>query len=159
MHDGRVLRNSLIYQAASDNQRKEILFPNGSFLLGDAAFPCLDWLITPFKDVGNLSRDQKKFNSKHHSPTRVHNERAFGILKGRFRKLKCLDIINIADINNIVTAAVILHNICIQNGNRGEDFQEVHDPDDYDPNLFENMYRDDSSAIEKRNHLVRMVNE
>ena len=47
-------------------------FQNGTFLLGDAAYPCIDWLVTPFKDDENRSQDQKRFTSKHHSPTRVH---------------------------------------------------------------------------------------
>ena len=37
VHDGRVLRNSLIYQASLDPIRKNEIFPNGSYLLGDAA--------------------------------------------------------------------------------------------------------------------------
>lgn len=52
VHDGRVLRNSQIFQA-TENARNQNIFPNGTYLLGDAAYPCLDWLITPFKDLGS----------------------------------------------------------------------------------------------------------
>jgi len=45
-----------------------------------------------------------------------------------------MDIVNIADINYIVTAAVCLHNNCIRKGDHGEDFAEAFNFDDYGPN-------------------------
>ena len=124
-------------------------------MLADAAYPCLDWIITPFKDNGNLTREQKKFNKKHHAPTRVHIERAFGLLKGRFRKMKSLEMSNVENMNEIVIAVACLHNICLQNGDLGE---EYIDPEDYDPNLFENIFPNDNIGTEKRDHLVALVN-
>ncbi|KAJ8909746.1 hypothetical protein NQ315_014015 [Exocentrus adspersus] len=53
---------------------------------GDSAYPNIQWLIAPFKDTGNLSADQKYFNFKH-SSARIVVEHAYGLLKGRFRRL------------------------------------------------------------------------
>ena len=84
-------------------------------------------------------------------------ERAFRLLKGRFRKLKSLDICNIPEINDIVTAAVCLHNICIRSGDLGEGFDDkYHDNDE--ENILENLYNDNATGVAKRNHLVRIVN-
>ena len=102
VHDGRVFRNSGIWHVKMQTKRM-CSFQMELFLLGDAAYPCIDWFVTPFKDNGNLSQE-KSFNSIHHSQTRVHIERAFGLSKDRFRKLKCMNINNVANINQIVTA-------------------------------------------------------
>ena len=48
-------------------------------------------MITPFKDHGNLTPQQLRFNFIH-SSTRMVIERAFSLLKGRFRRLKYLDM-------------------------------------------------------------------
>lgn len=45
VHDARVLKNSEIYWLATNTDNK---FPGNVHLLGDAAYPLLDWLLTPF---------------------------------------------------------------------------------------------------------------
>lgn len=77
-HDATVLRSSELFQQ-SDN-----LCPQGYNLLGDSAFPLLGWLVTPFRDHGNLTREQLHFNVCL-SKTRQVIERSFGLLKCRFR--------------------------------------------------------------------------
>jgi hypothetical protein len=52
-HDATVFRGFDLFL-----QNNEII-PQGSYLLGDSGFPILRWLITPFRDHGNLSRQQK----------------------------------------------------------------------------------------------------
>jgi hypothetical protein len=46
-------------------------------------------LLTPFRDNGRLTLEEKRYNSAH-SATNI--ERVLGLLKGKFRKLKFLDI-------------------------------------------------------------------
>jgi hypothetical protein len=49
-------------------------------------------------------------------------EQTFGILKGRFRKLKMMDVEIISDINILVCAACTLHNICSEHEDEIEQF-------------------------------------
>lgn len=67
-HDSRVSKRSPLYddiQADPDQ-----IVPGNTHILGDAAYN--SWLLVPFKDYGKLSNQKK---------------RAFGVLKGRFRRL------------------------------------------------------------------------
>ena len=64
---------------------------------------------------------------------------------------------NMEDVNHVVTAAVCLHNICIWNGDLGEEYMDP-DTDDYDPNLFENIVDNDAIGTTKRDQLVALVN-
>jgi len=60
------------------------IFPDNYFLVGDSAHSCLQQLIVPYKDNGQLTRNQRKFNQKLNS-CRVVVENTFGCLKQRFR--------------------------------------------------------------------------
>lgn len=106
LHDCRLLKKSSLYERGM----------NGNFgtdiLLGDSAYPCLPWLIPPYKDNGNLTQQQKVFNYNH-SATRIVIENAFGLLKGRFRRLTYFNNNSIEFIVQCVIAACVLHNICI----------------------------------------------
>ena len=102
VHDSRVLRNSDIFYSASN--RHDDFFPNNSHLLGDTAYPLQTWIMTPYKDNGHLTEQQKTYNHLHCS-TRMVIERAFALLKGRFRRLKYVDIDKVDDIPKIVIAS------------------------------------------------------
>ncbi|XP_017470166.1 PREDICTED: putative nuclease HARBI1 [Rhagoletis zephyria] len=78
-HDSWVLQNSPVYNNLTT-------LCGDYYLLGDSAYPCSDCIITPFKDNGHLTRDQKYFN-KQLSKCRILIEHSFGILKQRFRQL------------------------------------------------------------------------
>ncbi|KAJ8910922.1 hypothetical protein NQ315_014256 [Exocentrus adspersus] len=121
MHDARVFRRSSLYRLATSSKQK--LFYNKFHLLGDSAYPSLEWLVTPFKNNGHLNEAQKKFNYDH-SATRIVVENTFGLWKGRFRKLQKFDNYSIPFIVNCVVARCVLHNICIAKGYFSEDFFE-----------------------------------
>lgn len=122
LHDARVLRRSSLYSIASREQ--ENVFPNNTFILGDSAYPSLSWLVPPFRDNGHLTPQQREFNYLH-SSTRMVVERAFGILKGRFRRIKYFnDYKHISFVTDIMIAACILHNYCI---NANDDFDFIED--------------------------------
>ncbi|XP_018372880.1 PREDICTED: putative nuclease HARBI1 [Trachymyrmex cornetzi] len=124
LHDARVFRRSLLYEMVI--QDKNLLFPNQTFLLGDSAYPCLSWLIPPFRDNGHLTPRQTEFNFMH-SSIRIIVEKAFGQLKGHFRRIKFFtEYRDITFVTNTVIAACVLHNYCIDK-NDVYDFPEYND--------------------------------
>jgi len=111
MHDSRVLRRSNIYSYIYRD--KERFFPRGSFLLGDSAYPVNSWIVTPFKDYGNLTESQNNFNDLH-KRGRIIVENAFGLFKGRFRRLNFFtEQTDFVELSRLNTRACVLHNICI----------------------------------------------
>ncbi|XP_065074454.1 putative nuclease HARBI1 [Ochlerotatus camptorhynchus] len=97
-------------------------------LLGDAAYPLREYLITPFKDYGNLSHKERTYNLKH-CQTRVKIENCFGILKQRFRQLTRLDFFHVERMFKFLIACCTLHNICINENNTYISDDEEDDPD------------------------------
>nr|XP_029714898.1 putative nuclease HARBI1 [Aedes albopictus]XP_029714899.1 putative nuclease HARBI1 [Aedes albopictus] len=86
---------------------------NGRFhLLGDAAYPLREYLLTPYRDDGRLTRKKRKYNLNH-AQTRVKIENAFSLLKTRFRQLMRLDFFTVERMCKFVMACCVLHNICI----------------------------------------------
>lgn len=106
LHDARMLKRSSLYEKAMNG------FLGNNYLLGDSAYPLLEWLIPPFRDNGHLSPNQKIFNNRH-SSSRSVIENSFGLLKGRFRRLRYFENDNIPFIIECTVAAAVLHNICI----------------------------------------------
>nr|CAI5827076.1 unnamed protein product [Callosobruchus analis] len=90
-------------------------FIGSDFLLGDSAY-------LPFRDNGRLTKNQKTFNYKH-SSSRVVIEDAFGLLIGRFRRLKSFENSNVLLITKYVVAPVVLHDICIHFHDFSEDLE------------------------------------
>ena len=83
-------------------------------MLGDGAYSLLPWLIKPYNFGPALTHSEKLFNKKL-SSARVTVERAFGILKARWRcLLKRLDNC-IENVSAVVIACCVLHNICQMN--------------------------------------------
>ena len=70
------------------------------------------WLLTPFKNNCHLTAVQIRYNEKH-SGTRQVIERALGLLKGRWRRLKCLEMEAMEEIPSVVSAGCVLHNFCL----------------------------------------------
>ena len=104
LHDARILR---VFSLFGKAERNEILaqptrsidgFNVRPLILSDSAYPSTMWQIKPFPFRQNLPQHQKVFN-KHLSSARVTVERAFGVLKGRFRILmKRMDV----NLDNVV---------------------------------------------------------
>lgn len=129
VHDARVWRLSDIQQMINHDIGR--YFPLNSHLLADSAYPLLRYMLIPYRDNGHLNDIQINFNTKL-SSTRVTIERAFGILKGRFRKLKYMYLHNTEMIPLLILACCILHNICIDN--EDENFDNFEEPVEIDNN-------------------------
>ncbi|XP_044766215.1 putative nuclease HARBI1 [Coccinella septempunctata] len=111
-HDSRVFQNSSLYhQIESHGPQK--FFDENFHLIGDSAFGLRSWLMTPYKG-NNLTRKQKKHNYML-SADRVKIEHAFGLLKGRWRRLQYINVYNICKTVEIITASCVLHNFCLIN--------------------------------------------
>lgn len=82
-------------------------------LVGDAAYPCRPWMLAPFRGhKDGLTREEYNWNFVQ-SSTRMCIERAFGMLKGRWRiLLKRVDV-KLKNMPELVSTCLVLHNMCI----------------------------------------------
>ncbi|KAB0804394.1 hypothetical protein PPYR_01364 [Photinus pyralis] len=132
LHDARIFRNSPIYNRLVNNPA--LLTPQ-QHLLGDAAYPLLDNLLKPYRDNGHLTEVQIRFNEVM-SSIRSMIERCFGLLKGKWRRLKYLDMSLADKLPQVILAACILHNFILiidndadnqnDNGHNGDDIGIQH---------------------------------
>jgi len=99
-------------------------------LLGDAAYPLKKYLLTPYRDYGNLTVVQQNYNHKL-STTRVKIENAFALLKQRFRQLMFLEFITVKRSANFIISCCVLHNLCIMNNDNLNDLHEDIDDVEY----------------------------
>lgn len=110
-NDNRALSFSSVYRNLMANGHRGLLYEDRYHLIGDKAYPNRSWMMSPYKNYGNLTRKQRRYNYKH-SVTRVVIEHTFGLLKGRWRRLLCLVLKDVAKDTNFILAACILHNFC-----------------------------------------------
>lgn len=110
-HDCTAMALSSIHRKIVSEGPKSVIYEDRFHLIGDKAYPNRCWLMAPYKDNGNLTRRQKKYNY-HHSQTRVVIEHTFGLLKGRWRRLLALGLKDVAEDTNFILAACVLHNFC-----------------------------------------------
>lgn len=105
-HDSFILRQSYLYSHMEESKEP-------GWLVGDAGYPLLPWLLTPLSNPQSAA--DKKYQSAHIT-TRGIIERTFGLLKSRFR---CLDrssgvlLYSPSKVCDIINACAILHNICV----------------------------------------------
>ena len=118
VHNARIFKNSPLFALCC---ARTFLLPDMSvmisgvrvppLILGDSAYALSEWLMKPYTDRGNLTRDETSFNIKY-GTTRGVVENAFGRLKGRFRSIsKRLDF-NVENSCNVINACCVLHKYC-----------------------------------------------
>jgi hypothetical protein len=144
IHDACMLRRSEVHEKMMCTNPP---FPNNSHLIGDLAYPLNRHLLVAFKNTGRLSRREMLFNETL-SGARSVIERAFALLKGRFRRLKYLDMSNIERIPQVIIACCVLHNICLVKNDLVEFELEIPDIDICDRNTIANDRRE---GLNKRN--------
>lgn len=154
VHDAAVLKQSAMWatgQQKCGNYR----------LLGDAAYPLVNWLMTPYRDNGHLTAQQQIYNKVQSSKRQVI-ERAFGLLKRRFRRLKFgFNILDLDEISDLILASCCLHNLCIL-WDTDEDFgddDDIHVAPNYEQPLQANNANPvvNDNGHEKRNQLTTLV--
>ena len=114
VHDARVFDASPLYLHGA-------VMCGDYVLLGDSAYPNLGWLLTPFKQNVRFTPNMVRYNTIH-SSIRTTIERAFALLKGRFRRLKYIDQSSAESMCYTTAAACCLHNICIVQDDIGDYF-------------------------------------
>lgn len=108
VHDARVFGSSPLHNWLTNQQ-----LPQTYHLLGDSAYPLSSYLLVPYRDNGHLTTEQTRYN-KIHASTRVDVERAIGLLKGKWRRLKHLDMVLMNEMLDVIVAACVLHNFVIE---------------------------------------------
>ena len=111
VHDARVFGNTDLYKYGDNGH----LFPNCKvryhnvdvplLVIGDPAYPLLEWMMKPYSDTGRLTRQQLNFNYR---LSRARNvvENAYGQLKARWR---CLLKRNDSSLQNVCPDCCLLH--------------------------------------------------
>ena len=101
----------------------------GYFIVGDGGYPCSELpvaIITPYREPLQ-GRVQSRFNH-HHAKARSIIERAFGMLKARWRSLffRALEVDH-TFVPSVITACAVLHNICLTAEDILEPVEDVGD--------------------------------
>lgn len=126
VHDARALRMSALWNEWEINRWKPF---HNAVLLGDSAYPLMDWLMVPIirqqNMAENLANGINQYRRKHRK-TRYKVENSIGILREEFPCLNHMRVRSPTNVNMIVMACVTLHNI--QNRFRHGDYN-------YDQNL------------------------
>lgn len=151
VHDQQIFRLSEVQSYLGDVSK----FPDECHLVGDQAYKLHENLLVPYRDNGHLTERQRNYNFLH-SSTRIFIERAFALLKQRFRSL--LTVLAMTRVNLIpmhILACCVLHNLCLMRSDdldleMNEDVQEI------DHMINENV-RDAEIGIAKRDLIAERL--
>lgn len=151
--DIRIFRNSDIYRMIEEERDR--YFPPNSFIIGDKAYPIMQWCVPPYIDRGNMLEVEKNFN-KLHAKARQVIERAFALLFGRLRRLRYLDMNRIDLIPSTIIACCVIHNMCLNYEDEQAEYEDegrqfLVEPGEQDMNIQE------QTGILFRNRLARRV--
>lgn len=154
MHDARVY-------SRSDFGQNIVELCDNNVVLADSAYPCLRNLITPFKDFGRLTRDQKRFN-KILSSCRSVIEHCFGMMKQRFRQLYHCKLRSMVNIAHFIRACAVLHNLALDDDpefscSYPDDVIEPEDDEVADDEEGDQTESDSNEGVVYRNYLVNLV--
>ena len=110
VHDQRVLSNSSLGDII--NTHPCTYFPSSHYhIIGDSAFQLHPCVMVPYKDTGNLTVKEMTYNRRL-SQTRRVIENTFGLLKGRFRRLKHLEC-KLSRVSSNILACCVIHNLTV----------------------------------------------
>ncbi|KAH7951591.1 hypothetical protein HPB52_010452 [Rhipicephalus sanguineus] len=153
--------DSNVYDLSFVSAKLPVICEAGRFhIIADAAYPLREYIMTPYRDHGHMTAEEKRFNYRL-SRTRVRIENAFGVLKSRFRQLLYLEFHTPERSTKFMLACCVLHNICIMNGE-----QDLDDESGTDDSSDEETTQDSTVTTrllrrlgqEKRRALARSFN-
>ncbi len=128
-HDAEVFRRSRLSQYIEEEDK----FPNNTHIIGDKAYALHPKVMTPYRDNGHMTPQQINYNYCL-SRARSIVERAFGLLKGRWRCL--LDNFAVRHLgwaSRYILAICVLHNICIMQDDLWDVMPPPEDEDEQIP--------------------------
>ena len=118
VHDARVLSNSALYNLGlqgklfDPNITERVLGVDlNPIILGDPAYPLLNWLVKGYPENQNTPNWQCNFNYRL-SRARMTVENTCGRWKGRVRRFPKQVDMAVSSATYLVAASCILHNIC-----------------------------------------------
>lgn len=108
LHDWRLFKKSDLGRACAAKELGDYC------LVGDAAYQPRWYMLTPYKGLKNLgiTHEQYLWNFLQ-SSTRMPVERAFGILKARWRILLKRNDMKLSNTMRVISTCIVLHNMCI----------------------------------------------
>ena len=130
VHDAKVFKASplgKILEGKHPDYQPSSMCPEDTFLVGDAAYPLLPNLITPFKNVGPVQEERNVFN-KIQSSNRIVVERTIGLLKSRNRRLMyTIDVEGEEEICNVIMTACVIHQLALRCDDESDLNELLHD--------------------------------
>lgn len=117
VQESEVLRNCPLHCKIQENE--QAVFPNDSHLLAYHNYPLKPWLLTPYQNDGYLSNEQSNYNSIL-CEARSKIDQTFALLKGRFQRLKYVDMTKVELVPKMVIACCVVHNMAIDKGDISE---------------------------------------
>ena len=129
LHDSAHFKSSELYRKVEAGvmggfHDDPLTWPSGlsfpPYIVADRGYQLLSWCITPFKmgpTCVALSREELWFNKKH-SSTIISVERAFGILKARFKEIGTKSSLKPEFLPTVVHSCCVLHNILLASKDR-----------------------------------------
>jgi hypothetical protein len=155
VHDQRVFRNSPVYQfLVSENSN----LSQEQHLIGDSAYKLEKFIMTPFRHNNRLNASEREYNFRH-SSARMVIENAIGQLKGKWRRLKFLEIQNIDNAKLFIIAACCLHNFLIRNNVLNIDDEAEQNFDAPNEDNFPEEANLNRTAIQKRDQIKEIIRQ
>lgn len=154
VHDARVFRISPLFNLLRNGHPT---ISENEHLIGDNAYPLSAFLLKPFRDNGHLTPRQTRFNTRL-SSVRSIIEQSFGLLKGKFRRLKYLEMIRVDQIPSVITAACVLHNLIIMLENPAFEELEIENLNEDEDIFNDELQPNVNNAGEiKRNYITNLL--
>ena len=111
--DQRALSRSPLYRKLLEALQEFLGFDE--HLIGDGAYTLIRSLLVPFRNIGNLTPQQRLYNQLL-SRCRARIEHAFGKAFGQWRRMKFLHCVNLDIAVDHIMACFVLHNFMILHG-------------------------------------------
>lgn len=157
------IRASSINDQALWNQsglRNKAAVPSGMHLLGDAGYKIFRHILTPFDEDEAAQHPMKRRYNYKLSQTRITVERAFGILKNRYRiLLGKIEQKTPTRVTKVIVSCVVLHNLMVE-------FKDSYlvvgvDPDRAPPGMLSSLSSEDElshkQGLAKQKELMKYL--